>query len=117
MCSSDLAGAREINTNLPSKRSRVFEPFYQDLIVDYEPLSSRNEYQPAAIMYICGGNSYSHPYVQELAEWRRKQGYIVYLIPSNEAGSNSNAIKSYLQNRSEERRVGKECRSRWSPYH
>ncbi len=24
---------------------------------------------------------------------------------------------SYLHNRSEERRVGKECRSRWSPYH
>ena len=22
-----------------------------------------------------------------------------------------------LENRSEERRVGKECRSRWSPYH
>ena len=92
------SGVREINTNLPSKRSLVFEPFYQDLIVDYEPLSSRNEYQPAAIMYICGGNSYSHPYVQELAEWRKKQGYIVYLIPSNEAGSNSNDIKSYLQN-------------------
>ena len=26
------------------------------------------------------------------------------------------AIQSYLK-RSEERRVGKECRSRWSPYH
>ena len=25
--------------------------------------------------------------------------------------------KSYAKNRSEERRVGKECRSRWSPYH
>ena len=24
---------------------------------------------------------------------------------------------SVLENRSEERRVGKECRSRWSPYH
>ena len=24
---------------------------------------------------------------------------------------------SWDQNRSEERRVGKECRSRWSPYH
>src|SRR5258708_30190439 len=24
---------------------------------------------------------------------------------------------SYIGNRSEERRVGKECRSRWSPYH
>ena len=23
----------------------------------------------------------------------------------------------YTENRSEERRVGKECRSRWSPYH
>src|SRR5438309_2457256 len=30
----------------------------------------------------------------------------------------SNAIQyPYVQNRSEERRVGKECRSRWSPYH
>ena len=27
------------------------------------------------------------------------------------------AKKSGLLNRSEERRVGKECRSRWSPYH
>ena len=25
--------------------------------------------------------------------------------------------KAYLSSRSEERRVGKECRSRWSPYH
>ena len=25
--------------------------------------------------------------------------------------------RGYLVNRSEERRVGKECRSRWSPYH
>src|SRR5256885_17140874 len=25
--------------------------------------------------------------------------------------------RSYLYKRSEERRVGKECRSRWSPYH
>ena len=28
----------------------------------------------------------------------------------------SNEIKEYVL-RSEERRVGKECRSRWSPYH
>ena len=25
--------------------------------------------------------------------------------------------EGHLENRSEERRVGKECRSRWSPYH
>ena len=26
-------------------------------------------------------------------------------------------IHAHVANRSEERRVGKECRSRWSPYH
>ena len=28
-----------------------------------------------------------------------------------------NTVIKYKENRSEERRVGKECRSRWSPYH
>ena len=28
-----------------------------------------------------------------------------------------NAARMALRSRSEERRVGKECRSRWSPYH
>ena len=30
---------------------------------------------------------------------------------------NTRAISFYQRERSEERRVGKECRSRWSPYH
>jgi len=32
-------------------------------------------------------------------------------------GSGSNAEVEFESGRSEERRVGKECRSRWSPYH
>ena len=28
-----------------------------------------------------------------------------------------NCLEEKINNRSEERRVGKECRSRWSPYH
>src|SRR2546430_9913354 len=32
-------------------------------------------------------------------------------------GWDHDAIYTYWQRRSEERRVGKECRSRWSPYH
>ena len=32
-------------------------------------------------------------------------------------GSAGHSHKSYPRTRSEERRVGKECRSRWSPYH
>ena len=35
------------------------------------------------------------------------------ILKGNENGSNF----KYVQLRSEERRVGKECRSRWSPYH
>src|SRR2546429_8296563 len=31
--------------------------------------------------------------------------------------SRYNALETSLHHRSEERRVGKECRSRWSPYH
>ena len=34
-----------------------------------------------------------------------------------EAGQWNEVQKSYEALRSEERRVGKECRSRWSPYH
>ena len=32
-------------------------------------------------------------------------------------GSNIKASEIIKKERSEERRVGKECRSRWSPYH
>ena len=31
--------------------------------------------------------------------------------------TNELMVKRFGENRSEERRVGKECRSRWSPYH
>ena len=40
--------------------------------------------------------------------------------PTKSQGSsfrNGNTIQVYNKERSEERRVGKECRSRWSPYH
>ena len=38
------------------------------------------------------------------------------LIQKHIFTNRSNAIEKAVQ-RSEERRVGKECRSRWSPYH
>ena len=34
-----------------------------------------------------------------------------------DAGYEKELARVTLSNRSEERRVGKECRSRWSPYH
>ena len=38
-------------------------------------------------------------------------------IFANEATDKGLKSKIYNSSRSEERRVGKECRSRWSPYH
>ena len=39
------------------------------------------------------------------------------LIGSKVTLSDVIALKDLIAERSEERRVGKECRSRWSPYH
>ena len=38
-------------------------------------------------------------------------------INENVAGIAAQALLKDISTRSEERRVGKECRSRWSPYH
>ena len=38
-------------------------------------------------------------------------------LPSDRRGSKARIVLLPSRIRSEERRVGKECRSRWSPYH
>ena len=48
------------------------------------------------------------------AAFAQKQAYVQYV--NTLQGTDSKFELSY-GNRSEERRVGKECRSRWSPYH
>ena len=55
---------------------------------------------------------------------RRKLKAIVHKLLKIKGAINSNYTyivfgksKAYEKDRSEERRVGKECRSRWSPYH
>src|SRR5256885_14470056 len=39
------------------------------------------------------------------------------VLVDNRAGASGTIGSSFVAKRSEERRVGKECRSRWSPYH
>ncbi len=80
--------------------SRVFEPLYKSLIVNYDPESRSEPYQQSAILYICGGGSNGsiiHPLLQQLMDWRRKQGYKVYAASTDETGSTSSQIKSYIQ--------------------
>ena len=65
---------------------------------------------------------------------RDLSGYITYVYGAEKSGKTTfashmpsplilafergyNALPGVIAQRSEERRVGKECRSRWSPYH
>ena len=48
-------------------------------------------------------------YILEIIQKINDIGYEAYVV--------GGCVRDYLLDRSEERRVGKECRSRWSPYH
>ena len=73
-------------------------------------------------------NSYSYLFFKNpFASFRKLNAIITITIPIGNAATiltdcrlliELSANKSAIgNNRSEERRVGKECRSRWSPYH
>jgi len=59
----------------------------------------------------------------ELREAVERHGRVVRVVIADVRGSSPREVGAAMlvwktgQSRSEERRVGKECRSRWSPYH
>ena len=67
------------------------------------------------------GNLFASPSTQQIhaVASAANQGGGVFFSYGNYAGDvlNFDAAQERLRERSEERRVGKECRSRWSPYH
>src|SRR3712207_7241695 len=56
---------------------------------------------------------------QVRVEWSRRRNAAMQRTPAREddVGTVEQFLLPQAQVRSEERRVGKECRSRWSPYH
>ena len=71
---------------------------------------------------LAGGQVY--PYVVPLTEGKPAVSppWLVFSVVSDTAsdvldGQAESRITVQIDVRSEERRVGKECRSRWSPYH
>ena len=89
--------------NAPTKRHRLAEWIQkQDLYICYLPethFKSRHTYR----MKVIGWKKIFH------ANGNKKKARVAILV--------SEKIDFKIKNRSEERRVGKECRSRWSPYH
>ena len=91
-------GDRESDEIIPQLRSRTFEKLYETMIVNYTPSGRNEDYQEPAILYICGGNSESNSYFQQLVDWRHKRGYVVYTASLDETGSSSSQIKNYVTN-------------------
>ena len=60
-----------------------------------------------------------YPYFFEIEEALERAGAQVFAVNIPAVNGNEERGEKLLEhvNRSEERRVGKECRSRWSPYH
>ena len=51
-------------------------------------------------------------------EMKKKDGVVVFVEQDGTGDVHGKSTdKLFIYERSEERRVGKECRSRWSPYH
>jgi len=82
-----------------TKLSKLFEPLYEDMIINYESSDREEDYQEPSVLYICGGSSIDNPYVEQLLEWRHKTGYIVNAVSTSDiGGSGSNTVKNYIQN-------------------
>ena len=89
----------EIIRQLPP--SEAFESLYESMVINYSREDRVEEYQQPAILYICGGGAYGaigDPYFQDLVEWRRQRGYVVYTVHTDETGTSNNEIKNYITN-------------------
>ena len=51
---------------------------------------------PGRIIYVCPDNSTVVAMVEDLAKWRRRQGYVADVVTTAEAGTTNTAIRSWL---------------------
>ncbi len=92
-------GVNNDNILRQPKRSYIFDEYYKDIIVNFENSDRQDDYQASSILYICGGNSLNNSFVQDLIDWRHRQGYIVYAATESEVGgssANNSEIKNYI---------------------
>ena len=101
-------------------REYTTAPYFNSPLTDYLPASS-NIPTPKAVLGDVAGAPGKLPYAEDVYKYMRmleraSPRVKVYSIGTTEEGREMIAV-AVASERSEERRVGKECRSRWSPYH
>src|SRR3989475_12310922 len=85
------------------------------------PVLARNDVELSVLVDVGHGAGLAWPEVNRVlaeVDFAGPSGPGPKTMPWNQGhGEQGRQGHSRLQERSEERRVGKECRSRWSPYH
>mgnify|MGYP001330144308 CR=1 FL=1 len=90
------SGFRDNGQRAP--RSQIFESMYKDHVINSDDYEDNRSFQKPSVLYICGGNIASSEYLEELTDWRHKQGYVVNVISSDDAGGSTSNIKNYILN-------------------
>ena len=95
------------------------EDSFEDIAFELEKETSKSKFLPFVLLAIIGfsivGAVFLILSIPEKAKSKQPVSQSSQIIsPSKELEDKKTEVKT---TRSEERRVGKECRSRWSPYH
>ena len=118
-------------TGVTVKKSEDFSEWYTQLVIKAELA----DYAPVKGLIVLRPDGYSiweslkSSLDSKLVETGHRNGFLPVLIPESLLGKEKDHFTGFNPEvfwvthsgdgeiRSEERRVGKECRSRWSPYH
>src|SRR2546422_11350829 len=104
-----IEGATEVTHAHVDAMKRLLAAEHPDLLFTHWPVDTHMDHQVASMLTIRawmeGGPSTARLYFYEVNSGSQTEGF----LPNTYVD-----ISSVV--RSEERRVGKECRSRWSPY-
>jgi len=76
--------------------SQSFENLYDSFLINYERDEDPN-YQQPAILYIGSSSAINNSYFQDLLQWRKEKGYIVYTATTSQTGTSTSSIKNYIQ--------------------
>ncbi len=83
--------------HLTQKQSRVFEKFYQDIIVNYDYIKERDQYQRPCLLIVYYDNNNLAQMVNILADWKKQKGFEVHIASTAETGSTKEQIKDYIE--------------------
>ena len=82
--------------NSDNKISEAFVNVYESFLINYVR-DEDAEYQQPSILYIGSNSAINNNYFQDLLQWRKERGYVVYTATTSQTGSSSSSIKNYIQ--------------------